>query len=282
MKNLHADIDNVIPAFPAIIIEINRVIDLPETNYKKLSSIIEKDPAICTKILKIVNSAFYGMPSEVSNIPDAVSIIGFDVVHRIALTISVLKTLKDGTAGSDFNEINLWRHLFYTASISRYISSTFKISNPSDAYIAALLHDIGKFILFKIAPLHYLKIREAAIKNRTHFHKAEKKFEGYPNHGDLGAYAAKKWKFPAKLIDSIKYHHSFSSKAASKDDLLLLMVSNYIENYKETILNSGIDMKNLNPMVNKMLGEPLRDINLWLPSVLNKAKIEFQTFAESI
>lgn len=156
------DIVKSIPAFPHIIIEINRVIDLPETDYKTLSTIIEKDPAICAKILKIVNSAFYGMPSKIANIPDAVSVLGFDIVHRIAITISVINTMNS----EGLPDLEFFRHLFYTASISRYISYNFRISRPDDAYIAGLMHDIGKLIIYKIKPDYFKKIQQTAREKK--------------------------------------------------------------------------------------------------------------------
>ena len=213
--------EDVIPAFPSVIVEINRIIDLPETDYKKLSNIIEKDPAICAKILKIVNSAFYGMSSQVANIPDAVSVLGFDTVHRIALTISVLHTVKQVKNSKNFDYARLWKHLFFTAAISRYISTKFKTGKPDEAYITGLMHDIGKFILFYINPDYYLQIQKTVKDKKVSFSKAEEIIGKYPTHSRLGAFATKTWKFPANLTDAIKFHHSYSEKASSKNDLFL-------------------------------------------------------------
>ncbi|MDY0361706.1 MAG: HDOD domain-containing protein [Desulforegulaceae bacterium] len=277
-ENKNFDISKSIPAFPHIIIEINRVIDLPETDYKTLSKIIEKDPAICAKILKIVNSAFYGMPSKIANIPDAVSVLGFDIVHRIAITISIINTINT----DHFSDFELLKHLFYTGSISRFISLNFKISTPDDAYVTGLLHDIGKLIIHRIKPEYFEQIRETAIEKKINFNKAEKLLNKYPGHGPIGAFAASQWKFPKKLIDSIRYHHNFTKKAASPQDLILLMISNYIDNNKLKILNSGININKINPEISELLKKPLMEINYWLPELITKTEDEFKNFAENL
>jgi HD-like signal output (HDOD) protein len=267
-----------LPSFPSVIIEINRVIDLPETDYKTLSYIIEKDPGVCARILKIVNSAFYGMPSKISNIPDAVSVLGFDIVHRIAITLSIANTMnKEG-----FMDIELLRHLFYTASISRFISIKYKISKPDDAYVAGLLHDIGKFIIHKINKNYFHKVKRTALEKNISFSKAEKLLNEFPTHSAIGAFAAKEWKFPVKLIQSIRYHHCFTTKVKCIDSLVLLMISNYIENNKEKILNSGIDSDKIHPEIMAYGKTPLMEINYWLPNLLDEAKHEFKNFAENL
>ncbi|MGE4520248.1 MAG: HDOD domain-containing protein [Desulfobacteraceae bacterium] len=272
------NITESIPAFPYVIIEINRVIDLPETDYKTLSLIIEKDPAICARILKIVNSAFYGMPSKISNIPDAVSVLGFDIVHRIAITISVINTMSE----ERFMDIELLRHLFFTASISRYISMKFKISRPDDAYVAGLLHDIGKLIIHKINNNYFKKIQQTAVEKKIPFSKAEKLLNRFPGHSAIGAFAAKEWKFPVKLIDSIRYHHSFTKKASCVEDLVLLMISNYIDNHKAKILNSGIEVEKIHPEISGFVKKPLQEINYWLPELLKSTEEEFRNFSENL
>ncbi|MCB9493821.1 MAG: HDOD domain-containing protein [Desulfobacteraceae bacterium] len=271
------DIVKSIPAFPHIIIEINRVIDLPETDYKTLSTIIEKDPAICAKILKIVNSAFYGMPSKIANIPDAVSVLGFDIVHRIAITISVINTMNS----EGLPDLEFFRHLFYTASISRYISYNFRISRPDDAYIAGLMHDIGKLIIYKIKPDYFKKIQQTAREKKVRFNKAEKIINEFPDHAMLGAIAAKEWKFPEKLVSSIRYHHGFTKKAGCMEDLVLLMISNYIDHNKSKILNSGIEIEKVHPEISQILKKPLLQISYWLPELLNRIENEFKNFAEN-
>ncbi|MGM0417827.1 MAG: HDOD domain-containing protein [Thermodesulfobacteriota bacterium] len=274
--------EDVIPAFPSVIVEINRIIDLPDTDYNKLSRIIEKDPAICARILKIVNSAFYGMSSQVASIPDAVSVLGFDTVHRIALTISVVETVKQGKNPDNFDYKHLWKHLFFTAAINRHISIKFKTGKPDEAYITGLMHDIGKFILFYINPGYYLKIQETVKKQKVSFSKAEELVARYPSHSRLGAFAAKTWKFPANLTDAIKYHHNYSANASSKKDLLLIMISNYIDNHKEIILNAGINTGDLHPEVVNYFKQGISEINFWLPEILESTENEFKTFAENL
>lgn len=273
--------DNIIPAFPSIIIEINRIIGLPETDYKKLSSIIQKDPAISARILKIVNSAFYGMPSQVLSITDAVSILGFDIVHRIALTISVLNTINPKNT-PEFNQLDLLKHLFFTANINRFLSVTHNMTKPSEAYTAGLLHDIGKFILYKMNAPHYKKITNRAKEKNMCFCKAEKEIKGLPSHSDLGAYAAKKWNFPNKLVEAIRYHHKSMDKLNDKDDIILLMTSNFIENNKESILNSQLDILQIPPYNQEPFKKIVLDIKTWLPQILNQSEKEFQTFTETL
>ena len=280
--NLIVSEDGIIPAFPAVIVEINRIIDLPETNYKKLSAIIQKDAAICARILKIVNSAFYGMASEISAISDAVSVLGFDFVHRIAITVSVLNTIKINEKDKRFNEVKLLKHLFFTAQINRFLSMNYHIVNPSDAYVVGLLHDIGKFILYKMSPEYYYEIEKKVLKDNISFFDAENQVQGFPSHSELGAFAAKQWRFPKKLVESIKYHHNYNTEIDSQSDLILLITSNFIENNKKNILNSYIDSSMIHPSMLGYFNNLVKDIDKWLPKLLSKSEKEFYTFAESI
>jgi len=278
---MNIDINKAIPSFPWIIIEINRLMDSRDATYEMMASIIEKDPAICLKVLKIVNSAFYGMSSSISNIPDAVSILGFDAVHRISLTISAFKTIGNVSVSSNFNEWNLWKHLFMTASISRYISMQFKISSSCDAYIAGLLHDMGKLILYSLVPSYYAKIQQISRDRGIPFYRVEEKLGKNPTHSELGAFAAKKWNFPKRLIRAIRYHHSTDlSGEQSREDIELLILSNTIETYKFLILNNDESWKKyLTDSVLENMHKIIDSVRYWLPGVIEEAEKEFNLFA---
>lgn len=97
----------------------------------------------------------------------------------------------------------------------------------------------------------------------------------------LGAIAAKEWKFPEKLVSSIRYHHGFTKKAGCMEDLVLLMISNYIDHNKSKILNSGIEIEKVHPEISQILKKPLLQISYWLPELLNRIENEFKNFAEN-
>lgn len=158
-------------------------------------------------MLKLVNSAFYGFPGKINTITHAIVILGFNTVKNIVLTASVFDRLKDDAGNSYFDIEKLWMHSIGTGVIAREIASKLKSRCLEESFLAGLLHDIGKVILFKFLEDEFRQVVAHQKEHDCLLIDAEKKIIKI-THSEIGGWLAQKWKLPADLRNAIKYHHN--------------------------------------------------------------------------
>lgn len=200
-----------LPTLPAIVLKVNQMLQDPGITADQLSRVIETDQAMAVKILKLVNSSFYGFKSTISSINTAVIILGVNTIQHVILSLSVIKSFALTKNLKGLNIQNFWRHALAVAVTSKYLADHTDKSMAPDCFTAGLLHDIGKIILAEYFPEHFEKIWLTSVESAISFVDAEK-MENAVNHAEIGAYLAGKWLLPQPLVDAIRYHHTaFSS-----------------------------------------------------------------------
>ena len=182
---------------------MNAVIE--DTSAADIAKIIEKDSSITARILKVINSAFYGLSGHVSTVSQAVPLLGVQVVKNIVLTFSVLDIFPQGKKdGFDFQK--LWEHSFAVAVACRLLARQTRYEDPEEALVAGLLHDIGVLVFAK----HGLEEYKEVLKNHEETGRpigdVEQDIMGI-THAEVGALLAEKWKLPEILAVPIRYHH---------------------------------------------------------------------------
>ena len=197
-----------IPALPSVIMKVNSALMDKSVTAQKVSSIIEKDVALTSKILRLANSSYYGLSYHVDTLSKAISVLGFNTVRNLAVTVSLLN-IYDKSVSSSFDAKGLWLHSLGSAIASKAL--TVKIKNnvlKEKAFICGMLHDIGKLAIHKKLPAEADRVLEILQGDRTiTLHEAEMNILGF-THPDVGALAAEKWRFPHEFINAIKYHHN--------------------------------------------------------------------------
>lgn len=200
-----------LPTLPVIVLKVNQMLQDVEITADQLSRIIETDQMMTAKILKLVNSSFYGFKSTISSISTAVIILGFNTVQHAVVSLSVMKSFALLKNLKRLNIRDFWNHSLAVAVISKYLADHSDKTLSSDCFTAGLLHDIGKLILAEYFTEYFEKIWLTAVENAISFVDAEK-MENAVNHAEIGAYLAEKWLLPQPLVDAIRHHHSaFSS-----------------------------------------------------------------------
>ena len=173
-----------------------------------IAKIINQNPSLTLKILRIANSAYYSRKNGVSNIKDALVLLGYKTIKSIILSITIRNIFKEKEV-SWFNYRNYWLHLLTTAIISKDLSKRLKIGNEDDLYAIGLMHDIGKAVFLTSAENEYKKVVELISNEHIPFYKAERKIFGF-DHTDLASFLLRQWNIPNKLIDPISMHHNYS------------------------------------------------------------------------
>jgi putative nucleotidyltransferase with HDIG domain len=202
VKALRRKVENIsaLPTIPSVLKHISSIIEKPDISLNEISDFISSDPALTTKILKMINSAVYGFPGRISSVSHATVLLGLNVIKGLLIGASVFELMQQSMQG-------LWEHSFDCAITSKLIAQRKNIKEPEEVYAAGLLHDIGKVILILEFPEDYQKAIHNANQQGISIFESEKN-QFVENHANVGSWLAEKWRFPNNLIESIKYHHA--------------------------------------------------------------------------
>jgi HD-like signal output (HDOD) protein len=202
------------PAFPKSvqrILELTRDINCPP---KALVGVIETDPVIAIKILKIVNSAYFSLPSKITSINQSVIYLGINTLKNLALNFSTIGMLpQQNAAGFDIQGYLM--HSLLTAGIARSLVERFAAgeTDATDAYTVGLLHNFGKVVFAQFMPQEFQRALELAAIDKLPLHQAEESVIG-ADHALVGAMLAQHWQFAPSLVDCIGGHHQGSGTGA--------------------------------------------------------------------
>jgi putative nucleotidyltransferase with HDIG domain len=196
------------PAFPKSvqrILELSRDINCPP---KELVEVIEKDPVMTMKLLRVLNSAYYSFPKKITSVNQAVVYLGLNTVKNMALSFAAIGTLpQDNAAGFDMQRYLL--HSLTTAALARLLAQRFNVTGaePTDCYIAGLLHDFGKVVFAQFMPEEFKLALEKSVEESIPLYLAERMMIG-TDHMVVGAMLVDKWQFPSDISSLILNHHS--------------------------------------------------------------------------
>ncbi|MDP6957642.1 MAG: response regulator [Planctomycetota bacterium] len=195
-------------ALPHAVSKVLQLSTSTKSNAKDFEDPIRSDPVVTSAVLRLANSAFYGKRGGVSRIRDAIVRVGFLSVRNAVLALSVFKMLPGRDQATSFNRLWFWQHSIATAILARMIADNGRFVDKEDAFLAGLLHDIGKPVLADYAPHDFQTAIVEAQKEGEHLHIIEKKvFE--LNHAQAGAILLSKWQLPEKITEAILHHHDF-------------------------------------------------------------------------
>jgi len=189
-----------LPTLPQVVHKIMSMIDRPETSAEGLGRMIEKDQVLSAKVLQLANSPFYGFPARIASVSHAVVVLGLNVVKGLTLGATVFDMMK--AAGMD----QLWRHSLGVAMVSHLLATRVGQKNPEELFVAGLLHDLGKVVMYVKLPETASRI-EAAVRDRDiYMIDAEREILGL-THADVAGWLAAAWHLPTVLKEPIMYHH---------------------------------------------------------------------------
>jgi putative nucleotidyltransferase with HDIG domain len=213
-----------LPTLPAIAHEILSLTNDPLLSIDDLMNIVELDPAISAKILKVSNSAFFGYPVRTTKLNDAIMRIGVNNVKSIAVGIAVLSFLDDGKKTTGY--MRLYNHSVSVGLTAQFIASNIKSGISGDILIDGLLHDLGYLVLHRYFPDIYREILKY-FENAESLLDAEKDILGY-THADIGFWLADQWNLPDTVSDTILYHHYPSLARNNAKRLAIIHIADYI------------------------------------------------------
>jgi len=196
------------PAFPKSVQQVVHLSSDLNASAKDIVHVIECDPVMTVKILKTINSAFYGLPNKITSVQRAVVHIGLNTIKNLALAVAAMGMLNRKNK-AHFNTDDFLLHALTTAAISRMLAERMGLSSSecSDGFVAGLLHDFGKAVFAEFMPEEFRCALEKSKALQLPLQQTELEFIGL-NHAQAGKILAEKWSLSEPLSDAIAHHHS--------------------------------------------------------------------------
>lgn len=198
-----------LPEISTIVFDLNEVIANPYASANSIAEVVKKSPSLTALLLRIVNSSFYGFPSQIDNIPRAVMIIGTREIADLALGITTISMFKN-IPGEIIDMSLFLRHSFMCGIISRILGAHKNLSKTEQLFVSGLLHDLGKLIVYSYFPEQAKLLLIRSMETGRLFHHEEMGCLGCM-HTDIGRYLLQQWKLPLELENAVFYHHNPSS-----------------------------------------------------------------------
>ncbi len=209
-----------LPTLPPIVSKLNRMVEDENVTAVQLGSIIEKDQVLTSKLLKMVNSSFFGFPQRISTVSNALVLLGFNVVKTLIVTSSIFEVMQS-------SDVGLWEHSLGCATAAGILARRRGIKNPEEISTAGLIHDLGKIVIRAEMPEEYNQIQKIVAEKQVSMREAEELRLGIA-HAEVGGWLATEWNLPNRLVEPITFHHVPEKAPEFKDLAAIIHVSDII------------------------------------------------------
>jgi putative nucleotidyltransferase with HDIG domain len=270
-----------IPTLPAVVFELNKYLQDPDTSIKTVCQTIEKDQAITLKILRLVNSAFYGFKSKISDLRNAIVLLGYSAVRNAIVSLSVINSFSSKrVALMNFDITQFWKHSLAVAVTSKNIAQLSKKESPDNCFVGGLLHDIGKVILAQYFQDLFEQVWTTLQDKHISFYEAEK-IKLPIDHTIIGAHLASKWQLPEGLIEAIRWHHDFQPQSKNANFLRNIYLANFIVNSYDEDPELRLDLSKMHPDIVKFMMDMMEDIGDWYSGLTSEIEAAYDFFLEA-
>jgi HD-like signal output (HDOD) protein len=240
---------------PEVTNKIIATVEDPKASASSLHKIVAHDPALVSRILKVVNSSFYGLPGQIGSIERAIVLLGLNAIKNIAVAASLGQMFRGVKLTEEFTAKDLWTHCMAVAVTSRELAKLMKLPIGDEAFLAGMIHDLGLLVSLQVSPEQLRAACERSKLSEVPFCEIEREIIGV-DHQQLGAGLAEHWKFPRSCQLVAGHHHH---PAALSDSHRLLVTVVYVA---DTICCQGGRGFNLTALRQKLDDAELGGVNL--------------------
>ena len=246
---------NSIATLPEVTGKIIATVEDPKSTAGTLHKIVSHDPALVTRIMKVVNSAFYGLPGQIGSIERAIVLLGLNAIKNIAVAASLGQLFRGAKLCEGFTAKDLWTHCIAVGVTARELAKQMKLPIADEAFLAGLIHDVGILVALHVYPEKLRTVCEKVKKEGGDFCAVERSICGV-DHQQLGACLSEHWRFPKNCQLVAGYHHKPSALGEQSKMLVTLV---YVA---DTICCQSHHGFNLTAMHQRLDELELRDVNL--------------------
>ncbi len=217
-----------IASLPTIFYRINEAVNDPRASMAKIGRIISDDPGLTARLLRLVNSAFYGFPSKIDTITQALVIIGTRQLCELAMGTSII-TLFKGIPGDLVSMESFWRHSIACAATAKTLAAYRRESNIERLFVTGMIHDIGRLVIYKKMGE---QAREIILRCKTDgslLFLVERETMGF-DHSDLGGMLLRMWNLPSSVVEAVAFHHQPHSATQYPTEAAIVHLADLIAN----------------------------------------------------
>lgn len=214
---------NFLPPLPAIMADLIEALNSEDSDFRSLGKIISRDPSMSLDVLKIANSAFYGLQTKVSNIEQAVRMLGITEIASLCISCSATQALNPPQGVETLDLKRFWRHSVATGVIAKIVCSELSVGRWDSLYLAGLIHDVGAVVLDRFKHDVYSEILDLTRKENISVSEAEERVMG-ASHDTVGGWLMEKWKLPEMFVQVATFHHTVLP-ASDKHRIVVALIS---------------------------------------------------------
>ena len=224
--------DNVqLLSLPEVYLRIQQLADNPHADMVDFAQLVAQDPALTTRLLKLVNSAYYGFPGRVDTLTRAVKLVGIAELRNLTLAMAALEVF-GGLENERFDMLGFWRHSVYCALLARFLAKRARVLHAERLFIAGLLHDVGRLLIFTLLPEHGAMILQRQARGEA-VCAAERTELGF-DHAEVGYELLSLWQLPQTLCSAVAHHHDSQPPQDAHLETSLVHIANQIAHQVET------------------------------------------------
>ncbi|MHC4885337.1 MAG: HDOD domain-containing protein [Planctomycetota bacterium] len=258
-----------LPTLPSVVARVNELVGSANASAGDINDVISSDIALSAKVLKMVNSSFYGFPRRITSITHAVVILGFNTVRNLVLSAFVFGAFKNSTRS--FDHTAFWTHSLGVAVAGNQIAQHLNLAQnqKEDAFMAGLLHDVGKVVMSAFLPEKMEEVLKWTDENDMLFLDAEGECLTF-NHALLGGGLLDQWNLPESIVALVYHHHDLTVEESDEQMVALLHLADILA--RALCIGNGGDHKipQLNPEVYGRLGLTWDDVGLIMDKTLSE------------
>lgn len=215
-----------LPTLPSALLRVTDLLNNPRTSALKVARLILNDQGLTARVLRLVNSPFYGFPRRIATVTEAVMILGFSPLRNLLLAASAVDLLT-AEESDHFSPMALWNHSVGTAVAAGLIARHTRLGDREEVFVAGLLHDVGKLVEFKFLREKFLEVVAVARAENIPVRVAEQRLLGF-SHDQVGCLLADRWKLPVRLTESIACHHRPELAQTAKAEAAIVHVADVL------------------------------------------------------
>jgi HD-like signal output (HDOD) protein len=276
LKNLIMTIRDL-PTMPHVASKVLELSSDPDTSADRLQQVIADDQAMTARILKIANSAMYACSRRINTLSEAIVMLGFNSIRSLVVTSAARNLYGGSGARLGLKERLLWEHSIGTAFACRLLAERRHPALREEAFLAGLMHDIGKLVLNLQVPDRFEEIVQIVYNENREFHATERELLGF-DHGRVGALLVNKWKLSPVLEEVIGEHHTPESLGADRPLLLHLDLANRLSHKLGIGFQEEPDLDLLDSVANRILGYAESDLAEVVEQLQETLEVEMEVF----